>query len=60
MSSKFRNANAASLFERETAGLRGTSGEDFDFGEAPKSNVGRNDSGAGAEMGCGRAEREGR
>jgi hypothetical protein len=56
MSSKFINVNAASRLERETTGLRGGRGtEDFCFGETPKSKVGRKDSGAGAEMGCGRA-----
>jgi hypothetical protein len=56
MSSKFINVNAASRFESETTGLRGGRGtEDFDFEGTPKSKVGRKDSGAGAEMGCGRA-----
>jgi hypothetical protein len=60
ISSKFKNVNAASRLESETtAGLRGGKGaEDFGFGAGPpKSKIGRKDSGAGAEMGCGRAVR---
>lgn len=51
MSSKLRNVNAASRFDSLT-GLRGGRGaEDFGFGAAPKSKVGKKDSGAGAVIG---------
>lgn len=51
ISSKFRNVNAASRLESLT-GFRGGRAADIrGLGAAPKSNVGRNDSGAGAVIG---------